>query len=372
ESENSPTLEGGLVYRGRFGTAGLGQLNEIAAPVDGTFSPWMTGKMTVSVSPVWLDAGQVGSSSLSQFGANQTLSVLGLNMVTPGEQSAFGALGSLAYAYGDFSGKIGESAWGFPVTNLIGNVAYNPKFLGGQMNARIEAFREPVTDTLLSYAGTHANLTAANAVTGNAFGNNSTWGGVTTSGLRGSIFYDDNNIGAFGIVSGGVVQGTNVADNSTVNAIVGGYFRPWRTDNQAIRVGVNLNYLHYDKNLEFYSFGQGGYFSPANYVALTFPVEWEGREDKWSWLTAVGLGIQHSNSDSSPFYPNNPAAQTALEIAAGSTSNSSVRYGGSHSTGLGVDVRGQIEYAVSKDLAVGASAQFDNGNQYNEGIVKLY
>jgi tetratricopeptide (TPR) repeat protein len=372
EAENSPTLEGGFVYRGRFGTTGTSQLNEIAAPVDGTFSPWMTGKMTVSVAPVWLDSGAVGSSSLAQFGANETLSVASLPMVTPSDQSAFGALGSLAYAYGPFSGKIGESAWGFPVTNLIGNVAYSPKFLGGQMSVRLEAFREPVTDSLLSYAGTHANLGAANAITGNAFGNNGTWGGVTKSGLRGSVFYDDNDIGAFGIVSGGVLQGENVAQNSTVNAIIGGYFRPWRTDTQVVRVGVNLNYFHYDKDLSFYSFGQGGYFSPANYVALSFPVEYQGRADRWSWLAAVGLGVQHSNSDSSPFYPNNPAAQTALEIAAGSTSNSSVRYSGSHSTGLGFDVRGQVEYAMAKDLAVGASAQYDNGNSYNEGIFKLY
>jgi hypothetical protein len=372
ESESNPTLEGGIVYRGRFGTAGTSQLNEVAMPVDGTFSPWMTGKMTVSVAPVWLDAGAVGSSALSSFGANQILNVGGLGMVTPSEQSAFGALGSVAYAYGPFSGKIGESAWGFPVTNLIGNVAYNPKFLGGQLSARIEAFREPVTDSLLSYAGTHASLTAANAVTGNAFGNNGTWGGVTKSGLRGSAFYDDNNVGAFGIVSGGVLQGTNVPQNSTVNAIVGGYFRPWRTDTQAVRVGVNLSYFHFDKNLSFYSFGQGGYFSPANNIALSFPVEWQGQADKWSWLAAVGLGIQTFNTDSSPYFPNNPAAQTALELVAGSTSNSTVRYGGGHATGLGVDVRGQVEYALSKDLAVGASAQFDNGNSYDEGIFKLY
>ena len=372
EAENSPTLEGGFVYRGRFGTAGLSQLNEVAAPIDGTFSPWMTGRMTVSVAPVWLDSGSVGGSSLPLFGANQILSANGLGMVTPSEQSAFGVLGSLAYAYGPFSGKIGESAWGFPVTNITGDVAYNPKLLGDQLSVKLEGFREPVTDSLLSYAGTRANLTAANAVSGNAFGMNRTWGGVTKTGVQGSVFYDDNNVGAFGIVGGGVLQGTNVAQNSTINAIVGAYFRPWRTDTQAVRVGVNLNYFGFDKNLSFYTFGQGGYFSPQNYVALTFPVEYQGRADRWSWLAAVGLGIQHFNADSSPYFPNNPAAQTALEVAEGSTSNSTVRYPGTHSTGLAADVRGQVEYALSKDLAIGASAQYDNGNSYNEGVFKLY
>ncbi|HEY1798108.1 MAG TPA: cellulose synthase subunit BcsC-related outer membrane protein [Stellaceae bacterium] len=371
ESENNPTLEGGFVYRGRFGTSGLSQLNELAAPFDLTFAPWWTGKMTVSMSPVWLDSGDVGGSSLPLFGANQTLVANGFSSVVPGEQGAFGALGSIAYAYGDFSGKIGESAWGFPVVNWIGNVAYNPKFLNGQLSAKLEGFREPVTDSLLSYAGTHANLAGPNALTGNAFGNNGTWGGVVKSGVRGSLFYDDTEIGAYGIVNGEFLTGTNVAQNSEIGADIGAYFRPWRTDTQAIRVGINLNYSGFDKNLSFYTFGQGGYFSPQNYIGLTFPVEWQGTQDKWSWLAAVGLGIQHFNASSSAFYPNNPWAQTQLELA-GAASGTTTQYSGTHSTGLAADVRGQIEYAVAKDLSVGAAAQYDNGNDYNEGIVKVY
>ncbi|HEX3881726.1 MAG TPA: cellulose synthase subunit BcsC-related outer membrane protein [Stellaceae bacterium] len=372
ESENSPMVEGAFVYRGRIGTAGISQLNEIAAPVDGTFSPWMTGKMTVSVSPLWLDAGQLGSSSLAQFGANQYLSIVGSSMVTPAEQSAFGVLGSLGYAYGPFSAKIGESAWGFPVTNWIGDVAYQPRFLGDQLSVKLEGLREPVTDSLLSYAGTRASLASVNALTGNAFGGNRTWGGVTKTGARAGVYFDDTNVGAFAQAGGAYLAGTNVAQNSEIESIVGAYFRPWKTDTDAVRVGVNLNYFHFDKNLGFYSFGQGGYFSPANYVALTFPVEYQGRWDRWSYLAAVALGVQHFNSDSSPYFPNNPGAQAALVAAEGSSSDSNVVYSGAHSTGLATDLRAQVEYALDKDLAIGASAQYDNGNSYNEGIVKLY
>ena len=50
--------------------------------------------------------------------------------------------------------QLGEAAWGFPVTNLIGNLAYQPKFLDGQLSVRLELLRNPVTDSLLSYAGT--------------------------------------------------------------------------------------------------------------------------------------------------------------------------------------------------------------------------
>ena len=187
--------------------------------------------------------------------------------------------------------------------------------------------------------------------------------------MRGSVFYDDNNVGAFGILGAAYLDGTNVPQNGTFDAVTGVYFRPWRTDTDAVRVGVNLSYFGFDKNLSYYSFGQGGYFSPANYEALTFPVEYQGRWDKWSWLAAVALGVQHFNANSSPFFPNNPAAQQTLVSLVGA---SNAVYPGTNSTGLAADLRAQVEYAIDKDMSIGASAQYDNGNSYNEGIVKLY
>ena len=88
---------------------------------------------------------------------------------------------------------------------------------GNQLNVRLEGFREPVTDSLLSYAGTHASLAGPNAITGNAFGNNSTWGGKGHQDRRApsrSSTTTFTNVGAFGIVSGEFLQGTNVAQNS--------------------------------------------------------------------------------------------------------------------------------------------------------------
>ena len=105
ESESSPMVEGGIVYRGREGTDGLSSLSEIGLPMEGSFSPWLTGTMTVNVTPLWLDAGSLSTSSLPQFGANQLLAANSLTQISPGEQSAFGVLTSLGYAYGPLAAR---------------------------------------------------------------------------------------------------------------------------------------------------------------------------------------------------------------------------------------------------------------------------
>ncbi len=369
EAETSPMLEAGAIYRFREGQSGLSALNEVGVPIVGRYSPGLLGNLELAVSPVWLSAGSVSTGSLPQFGANELLAAHNLSGVSPGDQSAVGVLTSLGYSFGPFSGRIGDSAWGFPVNNIIGDIAYQPKFLNNTMSVRIEGERTPVTDSLLSYAGTSASLGAANALTHGAFGTNGTWGGVVNTGIRASVFYDDNYIGAFGGFGASYLTGTNVAQNDELQGFMGAYFRPYRTENSALRVGVNLIYFGFDKNLSFYSFGQGGYFSPQNYEAITFPVEYQGRTGRWSYLGSVALGVQHFNQEDSPFFPNNPYAQIALE---GLVGDSAAFYPGSTTTGIAADLRAQVEYAISDNLSVGAAGSFDNGHSYNEGIVKVY
>ncbi|HVH79663.1 MAG TPA: cellulose synthase subunit BcsC-related outer membrane protein, partial [Stellaceae bacterium] len=196
EAEAAPTLIAGLGFRTHSGTEGTVGLNEFGGTAQFSFSPFDTGSATIAVLPVYLDAGTPANINLQRFGANPVLAAAGLPLASAGDQNASGVglLGS--YTYGDFSGQLGTTPLGFPVTNIVGNVAYTPKFLDGNLAVRFEAVRQPVTDTVLSYAGTHANLATANAVTAGAFGGyGRTWGGVVKTGPHALAFYDDQNIG---------------------------------------------------------------------------------------------------------------------------------------------------------------------------------
>lgn len=367
QAESNPTLIAGLGLRAHGGNDGLDRLTEIGMAIEGSFSPWLTGTARLTVLPVYLDAGTVSSGALGQFGANPLLAANGSALIGSGAQNA-GGVGILGgYSYLDFSAQVGTSPLGFPVTNLVGNVAYAPKFFSNTLTVRIEGLRQPVTDSVLSYAGTHASLGAANAATAGAFGNNSTWGGVVRTGGRATVLYDDNLYGVYGGGGAARLTGVNVPGNGVFDGLLGTYFRPYKTEDDALRVGIALYYMGYNRNLSGFTFGQGGYFSPHNYESLTFPVEYTGRSGNWSYLAAVAVGVQHFNVRSSPIFPNNPFAESAL-VAAGGNAN----LAGSSSIGPAFSGKGQIEYAIDNTLSIGASASIDNGNSYTEGIGKLY
>jgi hypothetical protein len=65
--------------------------------------------------------------------------------------------------------------------------------------------------------------------------------------------------------------GENVPTNHSVNALAGSYLRLFRTTESELKMGVNVNYMDFDRNLSNYSLGQGGYFSPQNYMAVSLP-----------------------------------------------------------------------------------------------------
>jgi hypothetical protein len=368
QQESNPRLIAGLGFRWHDGTDGLNALSEVGTPIEGSFSPWYTGTVRFAVLPVALDAGSVSTANLNLFGANPILLANGLAGISPRSQTAAGVGLLGGYSYGDFSGQFGTTPLGFPVTNLVGMAAYAPKFLDNNLTIRFEAMRQPVTDSLLSYAGTKASLGIPNAITNGAFGNNATWGGVVKNGGTVSAFYDDQMYGAYASAGLASLTGKNVPTNSEINGLIGAYFRPYKTDNDAFRVGISAYYAGFNKNLSGFTFGQGGYFSPHNFEAVTFPIEYTGYNGPWSYLASVAVGMQHFNNDPSRVFPYNVFAQTALANTPGAIAI----IPGSTSTGPAINVKGQIEYAIDNSATIGAAVSFDNGNNYNEVIAKLY
>ncbi len=368
QQESNPQLIAGLGFRWHDGTSGLNKLAEFGVPIEGSFSPWYTGTARFAVLPAALDAGSVATGNLSQFGGNPILIANGLSPISPRAQTAAGVGLLGGYTYGDFTGQIGTTPLGFPVTNLVGMAAYAPKFFDNTLTVRFEAMRQPVTDSVLSYAGTKASLGTANAITNGAFGTNATWGGVVRTGGAVNLFYDDQMYGAYASAGLASLTGTNVAANSEVNGLLGAYFRPYKTDTDILRVGISLYYAGFNRNLSGFTFGQGGYFSPHNFEAITFPIELTGYHGQWSYLAAVAVGAQHFNTSSSPIFPYNAFAQTALASVPGVVTT----IAGTTNTGPAINVKGQIEYAIDNSATLGAAVSFDNGNNYNEVITKLY
>jgi len=376
-AQNNPTIEGGLAFRGRSGEDGLSRLIDVSVPIEGSFSPFYTGTLRLAATPTFLSAGTPSASSLPRFGASPALPFLfGANtpLVSPGDQSAAGVGLSAAYSYRNFSGEIGSTPLGFPVENLVGRLAFSwptaanpgpalsysneysplvplaiplaPRGAASPFQVTVEGQRRPITDSLLSYAGTKEPITGI------------TWGGVVKTGGDVLASYDDGQIGFYGGGGGGVIDGKNVANNTEFDGLVGGFVRPYRSGNDAFKIGVNLSYFTYDKNLRFFTFGQGGYFSPQNYVNFGIPMEYSGRTGRLTYLVGGAIGIQAFNEHASPFFPLGNAA-------IGGYSSRSV-------VGPSFGAIGRLEYDLNNGLTVGGLASIDNAENYTEGIAKVY
>lgn len=121
-------------------------------------------------------------------------------------------------------------------------------------------FRKAKEDSLLSQTGTF-----------NA-DHQKPWGFVIESGVRGLVAHSiADNMSVAGTAQISRLEGERVADNSALSlrgdvsydiaSVVSSQLDYWR-------VGPFLSYTSYDKNLSGFTIGNGGYFSPSQFVSI--------------------------------------------------------------------------------------------------------
>ncbi|MFH7099041.1 cellulose synthase subunit BcsC-related outer membrane protein, partial [Klebsiella pneumoniae] len=86
--------------------------------------------------------------------------------------------------------------------------------------------------------------------------------------------------------------GQNVASNTSINANAGVYLRPYHDEYRQLQAGLSMSYMDYSKNLSYFTYGQGGYFSPQNYVSVSLPVSLTEKYDNWTMKLGGSVGYQ--------------------------------------------------------------------------------
>ncbi|WP_042885624.1 cellulose synthase subunit BcsC-related outer membrane protein [Cupriavidus necator] len=125
---------------------------------------------------------------------------------------------------------------------------------------------------------------------------------------------------------------------------------------QRLLSGVNFTSMGYAENLRYFTFGQGGYFSPQTYFAVTVPLSLSGRTARLAYHVRGALGVQAFSEDDSNYFPTDAAAQSAANAAVatanskGLTNATSAVYPGQFTTGLAYNLVGSIEYQVAQQL----------------------
>ncbi|MDO8695238.1 MAG: cellulose synthase subunit BcsC-related outer membrane protein [Sheuella sp.] len=360
----SPEILAGVQVRNRNGSPGTSQLTDTEAPVEIRI-PAGDGKASLQITPVSLNAGTIGSDyySRSIYGAGPQSALNQLDGLTgsPDAQKASGLGLAVGYKSKGVAIDGGVTPVGFTYSNFTGGLKLDGTLDDANtVSYLLNVSSRPVTDSMLSFAGTKDNVTGQS------------WGGVMASGARIQLTKD---LGGFGLTGAGSwysLDGHNVASNSRTEASGGMYLSLLKTPDSSLSTGFNINGVFYDKNLSNFTYGQGGYFSPQTYYAFTVPLTWSARQDKFSYLLRAALGVQHYTQDASDYFPTNSAMQGLATIASaeaytrGLTGSTLASYPSQSQTGVAYNLSAAGEYQLVPQLFIGGTLELNNASNYRQ------
>lgn len=354
----------GAVARARQGEAGMSQLSEIEAPVQLKMSVG-DGHLLLGVTPTGASAGSPGSpyGTISRFGGGP-VTALGLPERGAGSQSDGGVGLSVGYESGGFRADIGSTPLGFGQADVMAGVKYRMA-VTDNLTMAVDLSRRPITDSLLSFAG------ASDSRTGES------WGGVSATGGRVDMTWDDGELGVYGYGSLHGLTGTRVRSNSRAELGGGMYWHIHRTSNADLTAGLSFTGLSYQRNLRYFTAGHGGYFSPQQFVSFGVPIEWAQRNGRLSYQLKGSVGVQYFKEDAAPYFPNSPsrqvsAVQAASDALAFGETGATAIYPGQSRTGLGYNLGAAMEYQMHPQVFLGGHLSLNNARNYREFAGGMY
>jgi tetratricopeptide (TPR) repeat protein len=296
EGRNTPYFQNGVNLQERSGEGGFDRLLIEEVHLEASTTLANRVRLTLIATPTYVDSGSPASPSSDGHLGFGTTSV----DAAPGLRSAFGIGVEVQLATTDFGLRLGLMPQEFLVHSWIGGLRWNPA--SGPFTIVVD--RDPVRDTKLSFAGERDPSSQL------------VWGGVMANAASVTGNWNHVNTGYYAKIGYQDIEGDNVAKNSRIDANVGSYFKVYRNKFGELTVGLNLTGMHYDKNLRYFTLGQGGYFSPQQYFLFNVPVHWTGNFNKrLQYSVSASLGVQHFTEDASPYFPTDNTRQALSGLA---------------------------------------------------------
>ncbi|MGK3144010.1 cellulose synthase subunit BcsC-related outer membrane protein [Pantoea sp. C2G6] len=368
--EKTGTWSQGMVQvRGRDGESGLSKLTEAKAPLTFSTVPFGESRFDFTATPVSLTAGSGAGDAWRRFGTNALsqgrvvaaggATVNDLPSATTDSQTASGVELNLALKGDSYKVDIGSTPLGQDLSTLVGGVQWSPK-LTDFLTLILTGERRAITDSLLSYVGAEDKASGKR------------WGRVTKNGGNALLSYDNGDAGFYAGAGAYSYLGENVASNNALQATAGAYVRPFHADDRELKVGMSLSWMDFSKNLSYFSYGQGGYFSPQNYASVSFPIEFSRKFDDLKVNIGGAAGYQSYSQDKSAYFPADASLQSQLEALAASGSVKNAYYSGGSKNGVGYNLHAGADYKLNKDVTIGGQLGYDTFGDYNESSAQLY
>jgi hypothetical protein len=245
------------------------------------------------------------------------------------------------------------------VLNVVGGLKFGGEFTP-QLGYGVELQRRAVTDSVLSYAGMRDPRTGT------------VWGGVTATGLSGSLQWKDGDLRLGAYAGLAALAGRGVRSNEKLEL---GAAATWRVSDEArqrVEVGTRIGYQHHTHNLRYFTLGHGGYFSPQHQLALELPVKVVGRDQRLSWSLGATPGLSAWREDAAPYFATDAQAQAQLRTQVALGLNTQSSYASRSSFGLSLGLQGGTEYLLSDRLLLGGRLSLDSASQYTQLGAGLY
>lgn len=355
-------IAAGPQMRSKPGDPGISDLRSLEVPVE-LVVPWgYEGHVLAHADTVRIDAGTLPAvyNDAAFYGKVQALGPASLARFPNGApQQATGVALGLGYENDDWRFDLGTTPIGFPVLDVVGGIKYSGKLAGFDYSADLA--RRPLTSSLLAYAGAHDPATGA------------VWGGVRSNGL--SVWAGRDFFERLGLsFSGGaqLLQGRNVPVNTYLSFRTAVDWQFVDAPNTQLFAGAALSYWHYSQNLSGYTFGQGGYYSPQSYVALSLPLDWRGRLGDFSYRLRPAVSYSVSRTDDSPFYPGDAALQQQAMGSPLPPGYTRPVHDGGSGAGIGYSLKVALEYHLLPDYFVGVSYDMDRSEYYAPNVGMVY
>ena len=344
----------GFATRVRDGEAGLGRVLSLGMPTTLSIPAGYKARLTFAVSPLALLAGTL------DLDEPRPATLFGTSGVDPAiaagdyAQSASGVALSATLEAGVLRLMAGASPLGFPRQTAVGELSWRDRF--GPVGLSLEAYRRPVTDSLVSYAGARDVLTGV------------VWGGVTDNGGRFDLGIIADEVRFYLVARGGLFLGANVPTNWMGLGALGLDWRLYDWGGTSVTTGLGATAFVFDQNLRHFTFGHGGYFSPQRFANVAIPFRWSHDGARVRYGLSVHLGVNGFEEEAAPFYPTDPARQAArAELLDPDTDEPlGAWHVGQTSFAFAFDASGRLAFELGDAFEVGLELDLHTGHDFVE------
>lgn len=349
------------MVRFRDGVAGLGQLTQVTGWLSVSAPTGLAGRLRFTFSPMVLYSGSLAMLDPTVGDRFGRIGTVTLDPTTKDiTQSAAGVGIDLSWAYHGWTLFVGTTPLGFPLWTMTGGASWRASF--GGFGIGVSGGRRSVTDSLLSYSG------ATDPVSGR------TWGMVTANGGRLDVGYRHGAQLYYAYGGFEWLLGQHVQQNRRGLAGAGLRWRLHEWSGLALHTGLSFGFMSYARNLRFFTWGQGGYFSPQLFFNGGVPIIFEGRRGKFEVHMEGELGLNWFREHGVPYYPSDAGLQAMRETRLDPITNEPLEsiVPGKTSISMMVNLRARLAYRFTSQLVLGLDLAFHTAADYQEFIGGIF